>query len=131
MKFIAAFLSIATLGYLTFTFIIDQQASQVTEQAFKAPKLVLPASINDSPLAVETIWQQLKTDRLKAIEPTAEKADEALKNRDVLTIGERKYALYGIFNANKQGVIEQGKKEIDGYASKAFILMKPLRGNII
>ncbi len=126
MKLVATFLSMLTLVYLTFTFVVDQQASHTTDQKSKSPVLVLPAYTSDTPLVVETIWQQLKADRLKAKQPGTRKIDEALKNRDVLTIGESKYALYGIFNVHKQGVIEQGKKEIDGHASKAFILIKPL-----
>lgn len=134
MRAIAVFLSVVTLIYLTYSFIIGQKANKITEKALNSPKLVVPAYISDTPLMVEEIWQQLKAERIKAKQPVDKVDSSSLKNKDVLTIGKNKYVLYGIFNANKQNKsanVKENSKKMDVSLGQPFILIKSLvkKGN--
>lgn len=122
MRVIAIFMSVLTLSYLLYSFIIDQQASQVAQHSLGSPKWVVPANISSIPLKVETVWQQLKADRIKAKQPIEKVKQDSLQKKDILTIGENKYALYGIFNGRN----ETGNNKQNEPLNQAFILIKAL-----
>ncbi len=97
MRLIATFLSVLTLVYLTYSFIIEQKANQTTEKMITPPTLVVPAYISDTPLVVEQVWQQLKAKRnLKINKTIAVEAPTSTKN--ILFIGGEEYVLYGVFS---------------------------------
>ena len=136
MRVIAIFLAVVTLIYLSYSFITEQESNKTTENALSSPTLITPAYISETPLTVEQVWQELKAERIKAKQPVEKKEDNSLKNKDVLTIGENKYALYGIFNANKQHEnksvnVKDKSKELIERPEKPFILIKSLikKGN--
>jgi|GEM_PF-4365564 len=122
MRLIAIFISVITALYLAYAFIVAQQARQVTAQVITAPKQVIPAYISNTPLLVEQVWQQLKTDRIKVKQPVEKVEKNALKEKDVFSIGNNNYALYGIFNAKR----ENDSVEHGSHANHAFILIKGL-----
>jgi hypothetical protein len=126
MRFVAIFLSLVMLVTLTYQFFIEGKAIQNKDKIVKITELVIPAYISDTPLEVERVWQQLKAKRIKAEQPVEVKSDKSLKNKDVLTLGKSKYALYGIFNSSKNGVVEGINKRQSGSTAKAFILIKAL-----
>jgi hypothetical protein len=125
MRLIAIIVSAVTLVYLVYSFVIEHQEQQRTEQAIKSPVLVIPAYISDTPLLVEQVWQDLKDERRKAKAPIEKEFTDPLNNKDILTIGDNKYALYGIFNgqndANSKNRTEPG--------IQAFILIKTIDKN--
>jgi hypothetical protein len=121
MRFVSILLSIVTLMYLGYLFVNDEKSDRIETYTAKNPKLVIPAYISDTKLEVEKVWQQLKADRIKSKQPVKDNIDETPKNKDVLTLGENQYALYGIFNASKNDAKEHSRN-----TSKAFILIKAL-----
>lgn len=126
MKVIAIFLSVLMLIYLTYTFVVEDKSSQKSEQVLKTSRLVEPAYISDARLEVEQVWQQLKADRIKAKQPIEDKVDNELKSKDLLTVGDNQYTLYGIFNANKDTSALNNNGKPNNLPSQAFILIKAL-----
>lgn len=118
MKLVAIAASVLTLIYLSYSFLAAKQVSQSNHSVVKTLKSVTPAYISDSHLLVEQVWLQLKAERIKAKQTVDKKDSKATKDKDVLTIGDDKYALYGIFNSHK---------EHDSHSGQAFILIKALR----
>jgi len=112
MRLIATFLSVLTLVYLTYNFIIEQKVNQTTEKTLTPPTLVVPAYISDTPLMVEQVWQQLKAKRnVKTNKTTAVEAQASTKN--ILVIGDEEYVLYGIFNESiAPFILLKGKDKI-------------------
>jgi len=133
MKLVAIFMSAVTLVYLVYSFILEQQFDHIVEKTTSSPTLVTPAYISNTPLTVERVWQELKAERIKAKQPVEKNKNNSLKNKDVLTIGENKYVLYGIFNAkfnaNKQHEntnIKNNSENLDEHSEQPFILIKNL-----
>ena len=126
MRIIAVLLSVVMLITLTYLFFIEEKTGQNTEKTSRVTELIIPAYISDTPLEVERVWQQLKADRIKAKQLVEDKTDKTLKNKDVLTLGENKYALYGIFNVHKKGAIEHDNTGHGGSSGQPFILIKAL-----
>lgn len=130
MKFVTIGFSVLTLMYLSYMFIIEDKPNQDAGKTLSQSNLITPAYISDTPLEVEKVWHQLKADRAQAKQPVGDVVDNALKNKDILTVGDNTYALYGIFNASKgssedTSAIKNSVKSND-LPSKAFILIKAL-----
>jgi len=125
MRLIAIIVSVVTLVSLVYSFVLEHQGQQRVEQVINSPVLVTPAYISDTPLQVEQVWQQLKDERLKAKEPAEKETVDPIENKDVLTIGDNKYALYGIFNGQNKANVENHNKP----GNKAFILIKTIEKN--
>jgi hypothetical protein len=115
---------------LTYLFFIEEKTGKNTGKIVKVTELVIPAYISDTPLEVELVWQQLKADRIKAKQPVEYEADKTINNKDVLTLGDNKYALFGIFNAskhtNESTIAIKNSGMTNDVQSKAFILIKAL-----
>ena len=126
MKFVTICLSVVTLMYLSYMFVIEDKSSQNTDKTLSQSHLIAPAHISDTPLEVEKVWHQLKADRVKAKQPVEDAVDDALKNKDVLTVGDNTYALYGIFNVSKDTDAIKISGKSNDLPSKAFILIKAL-----
>ncbi|MCP4990440.1 MAG: hypothetical protein GY928_31705 [Colwellia sp.] len=126
MRLISILLSVVTLVYLSLLFVNQDSSDSIETYTANSPILVIPAYISDAPLEVEKVWQQLKAERIKAKQPVKDTTDKTPKNKDVLTLGENKYALYGIFNANEKSDKEQSRKGLSESSRKAFILIKAL-----
>jgi hypothetical protein len=127
MRLIAILLSVMMLVSLTYTFISQDSLSQLSEQSSNSSKLIIPAYISDTPLEVEKVWQQLKADRIKAELPTKDKMDSVPINEDVLTVGDNRYVLYGIFNAGNESHATNNGVASSETSSNAFILIKTLK----
>lgn len=122
MRLAATCLSVITALYLIYAFITEQQGSQDSVQVVTSPKQVVPAYISDTPLLVEQVWQKLKADRIKAAQPIQKADNDVLKGKDVISIGDNKFALYGIFNTSSKA----NKAKHDSRNNQAFILIKGL-----
>jgi hypothetical protein len=126
MRLVSILLSAITLMYLGILFVNEEKSDRIEAYTANTPKLVIPAYTSDTQLEVEKVWQQLKADRIKAKQPNKGATDKMPKNKDVLTLGENQYALYGIFNAGKKEAIEHDSTEHNGSNSQSFILIKAL-----
>jgi len=93
-------LSLLTLTYLVFSFVEQLQAGELSSQGLTFSKLKVAASIQSDLLPVEIAWHKIKVDSIKAKLPIDKTADLLKSNNDILTFGEKKYILYGIFNSN-------------------------------
>jgi hypothetical protein len=122
MRAIALCISTLTFLWLIYDFVLSQKHNKVILYKASEPQLVEPAHISTSLLAVEQRWQQLKTERTKPKEPLPKVQDTLLKNKEVLSLGGNKYALYGIFN----GGIEHDSKKQGQHSNQAFILIKAI-----
>jgi len=116
MKIIALILSTLTMSYLTVDYFIEQQSANQKIQSDVVVKSVIPMSIAKEQLAVEKSWFKLKLDRAKPVAPAVVKKPKKNDKKDILALGNDKYFLYGIFNAQSE-------------KSKAFILVKSLESN--
>jgi hypothetical protein len=121
----AFLLSAITLIYLSYTLIVETKSNELIKPPQKIFRLVIPAYISDTPLEAELKWKQLKSDRNKVQKPAGNPEGHVLKGKDVLTIGDNKYALYGIFNSS-DGEAEKGDDKFIELTAQTFILIKKL-----
>lgn len=124
MRLIAFACSLLLLVYLAFSFVNQQQEHLSNQQKVVVPQLILPAYITQKHLPVEDIWHKLKLARLKSTEPVDKNKNNTNTNKDLFTIGEQAYLLYGIFNANEANKTQQSKAAKVSKQPKAFILIK-------
>lgn len=125
MKIIAIGMSLVIFIYLSMAFFTQQSDHQHSKALFVVPKAMKPAYIGDAPLKVEQEWQKLKVEQLIPKDNSKVSTDV---NKDILSIGEQEYVLYGVFNAAnsnelKRLVKNQPKGRIE---NDAFILIKAL-----
>lgn len=110
-------LSLLTLIYFVLSFVEQLQAGELSSQGLTFSKLKVPASIQSDLLPVEIAWHKIKSDSIKAKLPIDKTAGLLKSNNDILTFGEKKYILYGIFNSSHS---------VNNSDRSAFILIKKL-----
>jgi hypothetical protein len=126
MRIVSILLAVLTFSALTYVFVAEENASNVAEKTHTEPTFVPPVYLGDKLLAVEQIWSKLKAERNKKTQPT-EKPASSLSHASILSIGDNKYALYGIFNANKTANKADAVKGHNNVTNEpTFILIKAL-----
>lgn len=122
MKVIAISTSIVTLLYLSYAFISETSDIQLAEKDVAELRSVSPILISETRLEAENTWQKLKDQKNKPKIPPVKKKEKAVVNKDIFSIADKRYVLYGIFNA---GITNGTKKsEHTKQDSRAFILIK-------
>jgi hypothetical protein len=104
MKLLPILLSIVVLFYLGVDFIgsissAKQNHSTASELAFTQPKRV-----GNELLDVEKAWLAIKEQQKQASQPKSELVNIS-ENQKILTLGDKNYILYGIFNDPKSPFI--------------------------
>lgn len=120
MRFLAIAVSLITLLYLALGFMGEDDLTNTSDNNEYQYRIIEPSKVNEAPLVVETEWEKLKKERAAQKAPK-EAADDLSKNKDVLTLNNRKYIVYGIFNAN---VSVDNSSEPNG--PEPFILIKAI-----
>jgi hypothetical protein len=127
MRIVSILLAVLTFLTLTYVFVAEENASNVADKTHAEPIFVAPAFLSDKLLVVEQIWPQIKAERNKKKQPPPEKPTSPLSQKSVLSIGDNKYALYGIFNANQTPSKVDAANNHNNLANEAtFILIKAL-----
>ncbi len=97
MKLIPVALSGVLLVYLGLDFVESNTSSKQNQSQVQQTTYAQPKRVSKETLAVEKKWQDLKAERQQATQP--EVAIKPIqKNQQVLTLGDKNYVLYGIFN---------------------------------
>lgn len=123
MKVIAISASIITLLYLIYAFISQTSEIQLTENNIAELRSVTPVLTGETRLEVEKAWRQLKEERNKPKKPVVKKEKKKpVINKDIFSIGDKKYVLFGIFNADITKAPKKTKRIKPD--NQAFILIK-------
>jgi hypothetical protein len=127
MRIVSILLAVLTFLALTYVFVAEENASSVAEKTHAEPTFIPPAYLSDKLLAVEQIWSKLKAERNKKTQPASEKLASSLSHASILSFGDNKYALYGIFNANQTANKADAVKGYNNVTNEpTFILIKAL-----
>lgn len=121
MKIVALITSVLILVYLLIDFVNKQELLTQKPSIAFVPQTVVPAVIANEPLLAEDMWHKMKAERAK---PKQTNNEQNFAKKELLTIGDKQYILFGIFNAKQK----QKQKQINTITGKdlaaPFILIK-------
>ena len=122
MKIVTLIISLSTLVCLVISFVNEQQTLTVKQSTISQLESIAPAIINNEHLLVEKTWHQLKADRTKPQQNNEKNKSNV--NQETLLINDKKYVLYGIFNAQNTSKQNNQLKSFANESPSAFILIK-------